>query len=326
MSQSEKWHADRRRGVGGSDVQDVLNLPPYGCAARLFDTKRNLKPDFEPVRNPNMERGVVLEDIACEMFAKQENETIKVAKRIVSKEHPFMIGNIDREIIRADKNYNGILETKCPTRDNYLRIKRIGLPEYYITQMQHYLSVAGLKWGTWAIFCADMWELTPIPVERDEELIAMIIEAEENFWKLVENGPRPDRLEWGDKRCKSCNRKMSCWGDKIKELDEDYDEADDSDYEFVEDEELSEAYAEFLDDKETFKEAEELLEASKAKLSEVMGKRELIECDKGKINFKWQLSKRIDLNRLRLEEPEIAKRYEYEGLSRPLRPYPKKGI
>lgn len=321
MSQSEKWHADRRKGIGGSDVQDILSLPPYGCAARLFDTKRNLKPDFEPVRNPNMERGVVLEDIACDIYAKQENEKIKKAERVVSKEHPFMIGNIDRFIIRSGTD-KGILETKCPARDNYLRIKRIGLPEYYITQMQHYLSVTGLKWGVWAIFCADMWELLPVPVERDEDLIKIIIEEEERFWKMVENGPRPDRLEWGDKRCVSCNRKMTCWGDKVKDMDEEQEES--GDYIKVEDPALELAYADYLDCKETSKQAEEIYEESKKQLCEIMGERELIQCGLGKINYRWQQTKRIDLARLRKEKPEIAESFEYETLSRPLRIYPKK--
>jgi putative phage-type endonuclease len=320
VEQSEEWHEERRRGIGGSDVSDVLNLEPYGCAARLFDTKRNTKPDVKDVRNPNMERGVMLEDIACEIYARQTGNEIEKVGRQVSDTHDYIIGNVDRKIIK--KTGNGVLETKCPSRDNYLRIKRLGVPDYYIVQMQHYLYAWDLQWGEYAIFCADMWELLPIPVKRDDELIKMLIENEEIFWKQVENGPRPDRLEFGDKRCIKCNRKMSCWGDKVKYMDEDYEE--EGDYIKVEEKELSEAYTEYVECKATFKEAEELLDDSKDKLGEILGEREMIQVAEGKANYKYQKTTRTDTTRLKQEKPDIAKQYEYETLSRPLRLYPKK--
>jgi hypothetical protein len=57
-----------------------------------------------------------------------------------------------------------------------------GVPRHYILQMQHYLAVTGLKWGTFAIFNADRWELMLIEVERDEKVISAIIKVEEKFW------------------------------------------------------------------------------------------------------------------------------------------------
>jgi len=55
-----------------------------------------------------------------------------------------------------------------------------------------------------------------------------------------------------------------------------------------------------------------------------MGEREMIQVAEGKLNYKWQPTKRVDLARLKQEKPHIAKEYEYETLSRPLRIYPKK--
>jgi putative phage-type endonuclease len=320
---TEEQKKARKKGIGGSDVASVLNIPPYGCSRMLFYDKRNYTEDFDDV-NPNMERGIYLEDIACVIYAKQSGNKVRRRKAMASKKHPFMFSNIDRDINDPTlaQALGGVLEVKCPNRDSFLRIKRLGIPEYYLLQGQHYLSVNDKTWMDYAIFCADLWKMEIIRVERDEELIAMIIEAEEHFWKIKENGPIPDRLELGDKCCKGCNWRLTCWGEMWEDTGDEFE--DSKDYEDFEDPEFVEVAGEHKDNIGLLKLATENADATKKKLMDIVGDREKVICPSGKVCFKWEKKTLLDTKKLKKEEPDMAKKYQYETGSKPFRFYPSK--
>jgi len=211
-SHTAQWHADRRRGIGGSDVADVLSLPPYGCAARLFDEKKGITPDYPESYNPHMERGKALEDVAAREYEKVEEVTTIKCYPQSNEVHPWMRGNIDRVIMDATGNPAGVLEIKCPARRTFLSLKKEGLPEAWILQMQHYLYVYDLNWGAFGILWAEGWEFIHFRVERDDQLIFQLIEREREFWEMVTHGRRPERLPEGDARCRRCNRRVTCRG------------------------------------------------------------------------------------------------------------------
>jgi len=320
----EKWLRERRKGIGGSDVADVLSLEPYGCAARLFDDKRNLPPDFLPIFNADMERGTRLESIAIEIYAKQSGNEITNQKLPKSK-YNFMLGNVDGLILKPDCKDVGVLEIKCPNRDSYTRIKKLGLPESYILQMQHYLCRAKATWGEWGIFCADKWEMLILPVARDEELINLILEREERFWRHVENGPRPDRLEWGDKRCKSCCYRLSCWKNEWVEYKEDASQDTEDEYIEDNDKEFVEACKAHSESGAILEEAQEVFDSSREKLFKLVGDRERVKCREAKIIYARQVTKRVNLKEMKSAYPDLVNKYEYESISRPFRFYNLKG-
>lgn len=322
---SEKELEARRKGIGGSDVVSVLSLEPYGCATKLYYDKTGVKADFDDI-NPHMERGIYLEDIVCSIYSGQTGNLITRLENVESKDHSFMLANVDRIISSADdEGYyaegQGVLEVKCPNRDAFLRIQREGIPEAYILQGQHYMYVTGKKWMEYAIFCADLWKLEVIPVMRDEELINMIIQAEENFWTKVMEREQPDRLELEDKRCKKCNWRLHCWKseweDQAEEYFDEYEECDDRDFVL-----MIEEHKENLN---LLKEAKVFVKASKKKLQSIIGDRKKLKCDEGKVCFQWETKTVMNATKLKKENPDIAKKYEYESGSKPLRFYPKKG-
>ncbi len=64
------------------------------------------------------------------------------------------------------------------------------IPDEYQLQIQHYMAVTGYKAAYIAVLIGGntfRWKL----VERDEELISMIIELEADFWHHVEDGTPP---------------------------------------------------------------------------------------------------------------------------------------
>lgn len=322
---TEKQKQERLKGIGGSDVADVLSLPPYGCARKLWYEKRQAKPDFEPVTSNDMLRGVYLESIAIKVYKEKTGNAVLPPQKFNSEEYPFILGNVDGLISRTDEDEDpGVIEVKCPSRDNYLRIKRLGIPDYYITQGQHYMFIADKKWMEYAVFCADLWEILPIAVDRDDELIEELITQEEIFWKKVENGPSPEKLEWGDKRCKSCIYRLTCWDNEWQEPGDEVSEADD--YEESEDTEFIEACREHGEAKQLYKQAEELLYNTKNKIIEIVGDKQKVKCNYGKVNYSWGKRKLINTTKLKEEMPDIAAKYQYDSISRSFRFYKNKNI
>ena len=64
------------------------------------------------------------------------------------------------------------------------------IPDEYQLQIQHYMAVTGYKAAYIAVLIGGntfRWKL----VERDEELISMLIELEADFWHHVEDGMPP---------------------------------------------------------------------------------------------------------------------------------------
>lgn len=315
----------RKTGCGGSDMGDLFSIEPYGCERKLWYTKRGIKPDFDPGwdTNPNVLRGNALEPIIKAEFEKKYNVEITIPPQKRSKEYPFLLATTDGEYIK--EAVKKVWESKAPTTDNFRRHVRLGLPEAYILQMQTYLYVMELEVGTFCLFSADMWQLLDFDIQRDDVLIAMIIEKAERFWKHVTEGPIIERLEQGDKRCKKCIYRLECWQELW--LDDGQEEGVEDDYEELETEDFVEAFRVHEENKELVKEAEGFKEDSKQKLIDVIGnEREMVKCSLGKATYKWQKRTGFDKEGLKRDKPELVKEYSYEGGSLTLRIFPKKGI
>ena len=189
----EEWVRHRHRGIGGSDAPVLcLNGGVYGkTPLDLWAEKRGLSPVVE--ETPAMKRGKALESLVARLYQADTGYQVRRVNCILGHPvHPWMIANVDREV-RGAAGFPGpgVLEIKCPGMRGFLRCKREGLPDHYQIQLQHYLAVTGRRWGAFAIFSAEFWELLHFPVQRDDGLIALIEAQEAAFWRHVEDGVPP---------------------------------------------------------------------------------------------------------------------------------------
>ena len=188
----EEWLEHRRSGIGGSDTPVIVlgNDHPFTSPRELWEQKVGIRKDDEPT--PPMLRGTALEPTVATLYAGETERKLQRVNSILQHpDHHWMIGNIDRQIVGVKGRNPGILEIKCPGLRTFGKIKREGIPDYYQLQMQHYFAVSGRTWGAFAIFNAEMWELIHFDVERDDELIELIIERDEAFWQMVQDGTPP---------------------------------------------------------------------------------------------------------------------------------------
>ncbi|KYD07674.1 YqaJ viral recombinase family nuclease [Saccharococcus caldoxylosilyticus] len=188
----EEWLQARTRGIGGSDASVVLGLNKYKTPFELWLEKTGqVLP--EDSQSEAAYFGTLLEDLVAKEFEKRSGK--KVRKRNAMFRHPeheFILANIDRFIVGE----KAILE--CKTASAFLAKEWEGneIPEAYIVQVQHYLGVLGpeYKKGYFAVLIGGqkfIWK----EIERDDELIEMIFQAEIDFWNNHVLANQPPALD-----------------------------------------------------------------------------------------------------------------------------------
>jgi predicted phage-related endonuclease len=98
-----------------------------------------------------------------------------------------MLANLDREVIGAPDVQ--ILECKTAGM-NGARLWNEGVPEYVQLQVLHQLAVTGKQAADVAVLICGQ-ELQVHRIERDEEMIARLVQLEEAFWGRVERDEAP---------------------------------------------------------------------------------------------------------------------------------------
>lgn len=184
----EQWLELRRTGIGGSDAATIVGLNPYSSRYALYLDKIGELPPKED--NEAMRIGRDLEAYVAQRFCEATGKKVQRNNFMWrSEEHPFMLADIDREIVGE----NACLECKTTSAYNKHDFENGQIPLAWYSQILHYiytmgydhayLSVVVLGKGYW-------W----FRIERDDDEIAALIEQEEAFWKLVQERtpPAPD--------------------------------------------------------------------------------------------------------------------------------------
>lgn len=183
----EEFKAARLDGFGGSDIGSLLNEGDYSCHRRLFLERLGLMPEEEDRLKFHVERGKFFEGPVAELYSHRTGRTVKQVGSGYIGELPFIRANADRVVWNDDTHgILGVLEIKVPGEHSFRKIKKEGLPQAYILQLQWQMLCYGTRWGSFAIYWADGHELLWFDVERDEELIKNLIEKAKKEWERLE--------------------------------------------------------------------------------------------------------------------------------------------
>ncbi|ASF27811.1 hypothetical protein WV34_03060 [Bacillus amyloliquefaciens] len=178
MSRDE-WLLERRKGIGGSDASVILGLNKWRTAFELWLDKTGQVPISESASEAAY-FGSILEDIVAKEFEVRSGKKVRRKKSMLKHpEHDFILANVDRMIVGE----KAILECKTTSAYNLKEWEDNEIPDSYIVQVQHYLGVLGpeYKKAYFAVLIGGnkfVWK----EIERDDELIAMIFQAEVKFW------------------------------------------------------------------------------------------------------------------------------------------------
>lgn len=293
-TEREQFLAERKTGIGGSDMASVFNLG-YGCSRRLFYDKTGTPEDF-PRGNDAMELGSLLEPWFRDKYVRITGRAaLKSPHFRRHARFPEIVVHADALISREpDQVRDGVLEVKSVSRSVFYKTKREGLPEDYILQEQHALTAFNADWGAFAIGNRDSGELVHWDVERDEAICQAILREAPAFWKRVQSGDIPDRLEPDDKRCQRCEYRRRCQGNALVEITK-------GDMQPAED--LRDILTEYLERKELLDQAEALYAETQEELKTRLGSRDAVTVGKRKVYY------RQSEGRLRWLSKELGEAY-----------------
>ena len=185
----EEWLKWRRKGIGGSDVGAIAGLNPWKTPLEVYLDKRG---ELPPEENQSEAAywGTVLEDVVAKELKKRNEKWIQRKNFLLAHpKHQFMQANVDRIVFDKERG-PGILEVK--TTSAYLADdwKDGQIPDSYNLQANHYMAVTGYEYAWFAVLIGGQ-KYHQVMIERDEELIDIIIELESKFWEQVKRGEPP---------------------------------------------------------------------------------------------------------------------------------------
>lgn len=177
----------RRAYIGGTDAAALagVNPPSWAQPIDVYLDKRGLAPERQ--RTSAMSMGAVLEPVVAQLFTEATGIRLRrPARPVHSRRYPWAGGNLDRWA--AD----GLpFEAKWAMRSDEWgpgEVQGVIDPEYrplvplrYAVQVQHYLAVTGRPAAYLAVLLG-YGDFRWYALDRDDELIARLMELEERFW------------------------------------------------------------------------------------------------------------------------------------------------
>ena len=284
-----EWLDYRKKGIGGSDASVVCGINRYKSPVELWMEKTNQLPYQEAGEAAYW--GTQLEDLVRNEFTKRTGIKVKQTYQLLqSEEYPFMFANLDGECIHPTYG-------KCVFEAKTASAYKAGewddsIPDEYILQVQHYMAVTGYKGTYIAVLIGGntfRWKF----IERDEEIISMLIKLEKDFWQYVQECI-PPALDGSEASAKFISERFpnSLPKSEIKlpdsaaSLIEQYEAASENIHQYTEQKQEAEN-----------------------KLKQMIGDHEIGTVGERVITWKSMSSERLDSKTLKAEHPILYKKY-----------------
>lgn len=297
----EDWKRTRNLGIGGSDAGAIVGLNKWKSPLNVYLDK--VEEPVEQEENERMYWGNVLEDIVAREFQKRTGYKVQKSNFMWQHpEHEFMLANVDRFVHIPGEGW-GVLE--CKTASEYRKSDFEGetIPDEYLIQINHYLATTGLTVGFMAVLIGGnqfrYWK-----IERDEELVQLVINEEKKFWFDHVQAGIPPELDGSDASTALLN--ILYPPVNVKEEEEILH--------------LDEKAAELLAQYDTAKDLEaqykEQKEEAANKLKNLIGDYQKAVWDERKITWKKIESFRFNRKAFEKDNPEVAGKYLEKSVSR----------
>ena len=291
----EDWLTVRRSGIGGSDAAAAVGLSPYKSPLELWLEKTgrdaNLpKPNPDDTTEP-VYWGTLLEPIVAASYTKQTGNRVRRINAVLRHPTiPWMLANLDREVVRV----RDVQILECKTAGEFgTRLWRDGVPEYVTLQVQHQLAVSGKQAADVAVLLCGQ-KLDVHRIERDDALIARLIELEAAFWKYVETDTPPP-ADGSD----SADRALRCLypgtGGAV---------------DFTDDRTLSATFADLVAVRAEIESRQAVEARLKQTIAQAMREADRAQFETGSVSFKrTKDGTGVDLKRLLTDHPDLAAQY-----------------
>lgn len=289
----EDWLQYRKQGIGGSDAGAICGFNPYRTAMQVYYDKTS--DVIEDIDNEAMRQGREFEEYVARRFTEETGKKVRRANAMFYDEkNPFMLADVDRMIVGENAGLE--CKTASPFMAEYWKDDKI--PLSYQMQCYHYMSVCNTDAWYLAVLIYGR-EFKVYKLERDEEIIANLIQLEKNFWEnhvLARILPESDGSKLADsviaeyfKESTGAVIPLQGFDDKLKRREE---------------------LVVLMDKMECEKRQIE------QELKMYMGDAEKAENQLFRVSWKEVISNRLDAKALQEQEPEIYQKYLRQTNSR----------
>lgn len=292
----DEWLEVRKHGIGSSDAAAAVGLNPYKSQLQLWMEKTGRdadlpQPDPDDTTSP-VYWGTLLEPIVAASYTKQTGRRVRKVNAVLQHpERPWMLANIDREVIGA----GDVQILECKTAGEFgARLWRDGVPEYVQLQVQHQLAVTGKHAADVAVLICGQ-QLQVHRIQRDDDLIAKLMMLQERFWHYV-TSDTPPPVDGSD----SAATALQCLyprdnGDRL---------------DFSQDSQMSALFSDLQEARFQVDKYKKLEEQYKQKIQQAMGNASHATFETGSVS--WKRSKdstALDTKRLLADSPELLAQY-----------------
>ncbi|WP_231038366.1 YqaJ viral recombinase family protein [Pectinatus frisingensis] len=186
MQDRDKWLQSRMAGIGGSDAAVVVGLNRWKSSFQLWMEKVGQVEPEDLSENEYVYWGTVLEEVVAKRFCELTDKKVQRRGLLQHEDYPFILASVDRMVVGE----NAGLECKTCNGFAGKEWEDDNLPDSYYVQCQHYMLVTGCeKWYIAVLIGGNhfIWKT----VERNEEDIKLLLDAEIKFWDMVQSKTMP---------------------------------------------------------------------------------------------------------------------------------------
>lgn len=292
----EQWLDVRRKGVGGSDVAAVLGMDRYRGPIEVYLDKVGELPDRP--RDAALDEaafwGTTLEPVVADVFAQRTGLTVTDGPGTLAHvDRPWMLANLDRVVTDAGEPApSSVLEIK--TRSAFqLDEWRDGVPDGPALQTHWYLAVTGYTRAYVAALVGGN-RLMVHRVERDEQLVAHLVDLVGAFWQHVQEHTPPP-VDGSAATAELLAHLYDVTPDAVTLADPD---------------EVEPLLAQLAGLKQREQQLADERRAVENRLKAIAGEAEVVRC-RDEVAFTWKQNGPLSAKRFRTAYPELAERYTH---------------
>jgi len=192
---TEQQRAERKLGIGGSDMPIILGLSNYKTPYQLYLEKIG-ETESTQEETPFQYWGNQLEGVIRDEFSKRNNVAVELPDTLVHPFHEFLRGNVDGYI----REWNAVLEVKCSAGFMAHEWGEDGsdvIPMQYLVQVAHYCAVLDADFAYIAVLIGGN-DYREFKYTRNFELESKIIDAAKEFWHCVQTKTPPKPINQVD--------------------------------------------------------------------------------------------------------------------------------
>lgn len=193
----DTWHAERNKGIGGSDVAAILGESKYASPLSIYKAKvdgivKDLS-DNVYIRKGNALEGYVRNMHCVPYFKELGYEVLHPQHILVNPDYPWIRANLDGLAIPCENEFgfrespqnNIVIEIKWVSEwaeDSWGEDLYDGVPKHYYMQVQTYLAVTEAKKAVLFALFDRNWEVKTFEIRRNEGVIRRILTETKKFY------------------------------------------------------------------------------------------------------------------------------------------------